>query len=160
MCVVWAAMVMGLVKGDGFAFDASVLEANPSRYRGKAPDETRTSTPNEPTALPSCAQDDLVVSFDTIGGPNDPWFASAVDFVGDRIAGVHGHAVHTPLRRAAGRLLPLVCHRSGSGPGPSESVELILSSPEGTARSSLRDLYMTIGQSTPKVTTRLLPLTT
>jgi peptidyl-Asp metalloendopeptidase len=41
-----------------------------------------------------------------------------------------------------------------------ESVELILSSPEGTARSSLRDLYMTIRQSTPKVTTRLLPLTT
>jgi hypothetical protein len=69
MCVVWAAMVMGLVKGDGFAFDANVLEANASRYRGKAPDETRTSTPNEPTALTSCAQDDLVVSFGAIGGP-------------------------------------------------------------------------------------------
>ena len=35
--VVWAAMTMGLVKGEGFAVDASVLEANASRYHGKAP---------------------------------------------------------------------------------------------------------------------------
>jgi hypothetical protein len=34
-----AAMVMGLVKGEGFAVDASVMEANASRYHGKAPDE-------------------------------------------------------------------------------------------------------------------------
>src|SRR6266508_2617660 len=33
--VVWAAMAMGLVKGEGFAVDASVLEANASRYHGK-----------------------------------------------------------------------------------------------------------------------------
>src|SRR5215470_6971959 len=32
-------MVMGLVKGEGFAVDASVMEANASRYHGKAPDE-------------------------------------------------------------------------------------------------------------------------
>ena len=37
--VVWAAMAMGLVKGEGFAVDASVLEANASRYHGKAPNE-------------------------------------------------------------------------------------------------------------------------
>jgi transposase len=37
--VVWAAMAMGLVKGEGFAVDASVLEANASRYHGKAPAE-------------------------------------------------------------------------------------------------------------------------
>jgi len=37
--VVWAAMAMGLVKGEGFAVDASVLEANASRYYGKAPEE-------------------------------------------------------------------------------------------------------------------------
>ena len=37
--VVWAAMAMGLVKGEGFAVDASVLEANASRNHGKAPDE-------------------------------------------------------------------------------------------------------------------------
>jgi hypothetical protein len=32
-------MAMGLVKGEGFAVDASVLEPNASRYHGKAPDE-------------------------------------------------------------------------------------------------------------------------
>src|SRR6186997_1833421 len=37
--VVWAAMAMGLVKGEGFAVDASVLEANASRYHGKPPAE-------------------------------------------------------------------------------------------------------------------------
>jgi len=37
--VVWAAMAMGLVKGEGFAVDASVLEANASRYHGKPPEE-------------------------------------------------------------------------------------------------------------------------
>ncbi len=37
--VVIAAMVIGLVKGEGFAVDASVMEANASRYHGKAPDE-------------------------------------------------------------------------------------------------------------------------
>jgi hypothetical protein len=31
-------MVNGLVKGEGFAMDASAMEANASRYRGKAPD--------------------------------------------------------------------------------------------------------------------------
>ena len=37
--VVSTAMAMGLVKGEGFAADASVLEANASRYHGKAPNE-------------------------------------------------------------------------------------------------------------------------
>jgi len=32
-------MDAGLVKGEGFAVDASVMEASASRYRGKAPDE-------------------------------------------------------------------------------------------------------------------------
>src|SRR6202040_4426451 len=32
-------MGMGLVKGEGFAVDASVMEANAGRYHGKAPDE-------------------------------------------------------------------------------------------------------------------------
>src|SRR5712672_1090682 len=32
-------MVNGLVKAEGFAVDASVMEANASRYHGKAPDE-------------------------------------------------------------------------------------------------------------------------
>ncbi|HYM99984.1 MAG TPA: IS1182 family transposase [Aestuariivirgaceae bacterium] len=37
--VVAACMAQGLVKGEGFAVDASVMEADASRYRGKAPDE-------------------------------------------------------------------------------------------------------------------------
>src|SRR4029453_2689235 len=37
--VVWAAMGMGLDKGEGFAVDAWVLEANASRYHGVPPDE-------------------------------------------------------------------------------------------------------------------------
>jgi transposase len=41
--VVRTAMVMGLVRGEGFAVDASVLEANASRYHGKAPEELEWS---------------------------------------------------------------------------------------------------------------------
>lgn len=37
--VVVACMAAGLVKGEGFAVDASVIEANASRYHGKAPSE-------------------------------------------------------------------------------------------------------------------------
>jgi transposase len=37
--VVTACMAAGLVKGEGFAVDASVMEANASRYHGKAPEE-------------------------------------------------------------------------------------------------------------------------
>ena len=39
--VVAACMTGGLVKGEGFAVDASVMEANASRYHGKAPDEIK-----------------------------------------------------------------------------------------------------------------------
>lgn len=37
--VVVTCMAVGLVKGEGFAVDASVIEANASRYHGKAPGE-------------------------------------------------------------------------------------------------------------------------
>src|SRR5512147_1584279 len=37
--VVAACMAASLVKGEGFAVDASVIEANASRYHGKSPDE-------------------------------------------------------------------------------------------------------------------------
>jgi hypothetical protein len=37
--VVTQCMAAGLVKGEGFAVDASMMEANASRYYGKAPDE-------------------------------------------------------------------------------------------------------------------------
>jgi transposase len=43
--VVRGCMASGLVKGEGFAVDASVIEANASRYHGKAPDEIDWSVP-------------------------------------------------------------------------------------------------------------------
>ena len=47
--IVRAAMAMGLVKGEGFAVDASVMEADASRYHGKAPDEIDWSLPERQT---------------------------------------------------------------------------------------------------------------
>jgi transposase len=47
--VVLACMDGGLVKGEGFAVDASVMEADASRYHGKAPDEINWSAPERQT---------------------------------------------------------------------------------------------------------------
>src|SRR5712664_3915304 len=47
--VVRACMNAGLVKGEGFAVDASVIEANASRYHGKAPDEIDWLVPEPQT---------------------------------------------------------------------------------------------------------------
>src|SRR6202142_3266388 len=47
--VVRASMDAGLVKGEGFAVDASVMEADASRYHGKAPDEIDWSAPERQT---------------------------------------------------------------------------------------------------------------
>ena len=47
--VVRACMDAGLVKGEGFAVDASVMEANASRYHGKTPDEIDWSVPERQT---------------------------------------------------------------------------------------------------------------
>jgi transposase len=47
--VVQACMDAGLVKGEGFAVDASVLEADASSYHGKAPDEIDWSLPERQT---------------------------------------------------------------------------------------------------------------
>jgi transposase len=47
--VVRACMDAGLVQGEGFAIDASVMEANASRYHGKAPDEIDWSVPKRQT---------------------------------------------------------------------------------------------------------------
>src|SRR5476649_1038978 len=47
--VVFACMNAGLVKGEGFAVDASVIEANASRCHGKAPDEIDWSLPERQT---------------------------------------------------------------------------------------------------------------
>ena len=47
--VVRACMDAGLVKGEGFAVDASVMEADASRYHGKAPEEIEWSAPEHQT---------------------------------------------------------------------------------------------------------------
>ena len=47
--VVMACMAAGLVKGEEFAVDASVMEANASRYHGKAPDEIAWAEPERRT---------------------------------------------------------------------------------------------------------------
>jgi len=47
--VVRACMDAGLIKGEGFAVDASVIEADASRYRGKAPGEIDWLAPERQT---------------------------------------------------------------------------------------------------------------
>ena len=47
--VVRACMDAGLIKGEGFAIDASVMEADASRYYGKAPGEIDWSLPERQT---------------------------------------------------------------------------------------------------------------
>src|SRR6202047_1137914 len=47
--VVAACIAAGLVKGEGSAVDASVMEANASRYHGKAPDEIVWAEPERQT---------------------------------------------------------------------------------------------------------------
>src|SRR3974390_725537 len=47
--VVATCMTAALVKGEGFAVDPSVMEANASRYHGKAPDEIVWAEPERQT---------------------------------------------------------------------------------------------------------------
>jgi transposase len=47
--VVRCCMAAGLIKGEGFAVDASVIEADASRYHGKTPDEIDWSEPQRQT---------------------------------------------------------------------------------------------------------------
>lgn len=47
--VVATCMASGLVRGEGFAVDASVMEANASRYHGKAPEEIVWAQPERQT---------------------------------------------------------------------------------------------------------------
>jgi transposase len=59
--VVRACMDAGLVKGEAFAVDASVMEADASRYHAKAPDEIDWSLPERQTRAVAeflCALDD------------------------------------------------------------------------------------------------------
>ena len=86
--VVWSAMAMGLVKGEGFAVDASVLEANASRYHGKAPDELDWTDKQRQThavaeylaALDEAAEPDPDRKPPKVISPSDPssaWTAKA-----------------------------------------------------------------------------------
>jgi transposase len=86
--VVWAAMARGLVKGEGFAVDASVLEANASRYHGKAPEELDWSEKQRQTravaeylaALDEAAEPNPDRKVPKVISPSDPcsaWTAKA-----------------------------------------------------------------------------------
>lgn len=47
--MVRACIDVGLVKGEGFAVDAGVMEADASRYHGRLPDEIDWSLPERQT---------------------------------------------------------------------------------------------------------------
>ena len=79
---------MGLVKGEGFAVDASVLEANASRYHGKAPEELDWSEKQRQTravaeylaALDEAAEPNPERKAPKVISPSDPcsaWTAKA-----------------------------------------------------------------------------------
>jgi transposase len=76
--VVRACMDAGLIKGEGFAVDASVIEADASRYHGKAPDEIDWSAPERQTR----AVAEFLSSFEDEGPDTDrklPKVISPVD---------------------------------------------------------------------------------
>jgi transposase len=86
--VVRSCMDAGLVKGEGFAVDASVMEADASRYHGKVPDEVDWSVPQRQTravkeylaALDVDAQSDPDRKPPKLISPSDPcsaWTAKA-----------------------------------------------------------------------------------
>jgi len=64
--VVAACMAAGLVKGEGFAVDARVMEANASRYHGKAPDEIEWAEPERQTR----AVKEYLAAIEAESGPN------------------------------------------------------------------------------------------
>ena len=65
-----ACMDAGLVKGEGFAVDASVMEANASRYHGKTPDEIVWAEPERQTR----AVKEYLAGLDVDAQPNpDRW---------------------------------------------------------------------------------------
>ncbi len=65
-----ACMDAGLVKGEGFAVDASVIEANASRYHGKAPDEIVWAEPERQTRAVRGDQISHYLTSATIGHMN------------------------------------------------------------------------------------------
>ena len=66
--VVATCMGSGLIKGEGFAVDASVVEANASRYHGKAPDEIVWAQPERQTR----AVREYLAALEAEPEPNNP----------------------------------------------------------------------------------------
>src|SRR5205809_6140443 len=86
--VVAASMAAGLVRGEGFAVDASVMEVNASRYHGKAPNEIAWAEPERQTrpvkeylaGLQAEAEPNLDRKPPKVFSPSDPcsaWTAKA-----------------------------------------------------------------------------------
>lgn len=108
--VVAACMAAGLVKGEGFAVDASVMEANASRYHGVSPDEIAWTDAQKQKravteyldALDAEARQNEVPSQE--GGPDDP--ADRHDDPSDDRS--HTAAPETPRQRRQERKAPKV----------------------------------------------------
>jgi IS5 family transposase len=103
--VVRACMDAGLVKGEGFAVDASVIEADASRYHGKAPGEIDWSAPERQTR----AVAEFLTALDDEGADADrkpPKVISPVDPCSAWTAKRHRHhAAHPCLgHEQAGRV--------------------------------------------------------
>jgi transposase len=86
--VVRACMDAGLVRGEGFAVDASVIEADASRYHGKAPDAVDWSAPQRQSravaeylaAVEAAAEPNPNRKLPKVISPSDPcsaWTAKA-----------------------------------------------------------------------------------
>jgi transposase len=127
--VVAVCMASGLVKGEGFAVDASVMEANASRYHGKAPDfmllpasqceiiDTWTVGGLRGTGSHDVAVRDVFVPiafasgfFDTYVLPEPryriPAFSRVIPGLGAMALGIASTAIET-LREIAGAKIPV-----------------------------------------------------
>ena len=111
--VVRTCLDAGLVKGEGFAVDASVMEADASRYHGKVPDEVDWSLPQRQTravkeylaALDVDAQPDPDRKPPKVILPSDPcsaWTAKA----NIKGAARGPRASHRPFINSIGQKLP------------------------------------------------------
>jgi transposase len=102
--VVMACMAAGLVKGEGFAVDASVIEANASRYHGVPPDEIKWT--DEQRQRRAVAEYLAAVDAEAKAVQAEAEAAAADDDDWDEDAGTH--ATETPRRRSAKRKPPKV----------------------------------------------------
>ena len=84
--VVRAGMDQGLVKGEGFAIDASVMEADASRYHGVAPEEISWTDARRQTHLGQLVFETHLLSMH-YRAPRNPWhyvFGVSVEGLGPR----------------------------------------------------------------------------